>query len=493
MMKLSVVIPVYNERQYLGEIMRRVREAPLPAGVRAVEIVAVDDGSDDGSREWLQAAEKRGELKLILQPRNLGKGAAVRAGIARTTGDVVLIQDADLEYNPKDYPALLAPIVDNRADVVFGSRFLGQERRVLYFWHTMVNRFLSLLANALTNTTFTDIECCYKALRGELARSLRMTSNRFGIEPELTARVARAGVRLFEVGVNYNGRTYEEGKKIGAADGIAALFHIVRFSLFGGSPYKPGLKQTLCALRCASDRFYCEPVLAALKTTRKRKFNRILEVGSGIGAVTRALIQRGQVVASDHDEDCIRQLHERFQHYSEFEVVRWDATRGKSDPSTPATVARGGFDLIVAVNVLEHLDDDSKVVAQWKELLSEGGFLVLLVPYSQMLFSPVDKAVGHLRRYNRRGLAEIAEKVGVKVVHMSFSNPLGILGWIVNGKILRRSELPAGMVRFYALLKPVIRPIEWVLSRFVGLSIVAVFCNQPATMGSAGKRSHEAA
>ncbi len=230
---LSVVVPAYNERATIGEILQRVWNAPVPEGVE-LEIVVVDDGSTDGTRELLREKAMAGEpaFRLIELAANQGKGAAIRAGFRAATGDVLLIQDADLEYNPRDYPQLLQPILDDQADVVYGSRFLGGPHRVLFFWHSVGNRFLTMLSNMLTDLNLSDMETGYKAFRREVLEDLPLRSNRFGIEPELTAKVARRGARIFEVPISYWGRTYAEGKKIGWKDGVAAIWAILRYNLF---------------------------------------------------------------------------------------------------------------------------------------------------------------------------------------------------------------------------------------------------------------------
>ncbi|MGA9837096.1 MAG: glycosyltransferase family 2 protein [Gemmatimonadaceae bacterium] len=226
--RLSVLIPVYNELNTIDTILDRVHSTPLPK-----EIVCVDDCSTDGTRERLQQMHAEGRFhKLILQPHNMGKGAAIRTALAASTGQVVIVQDADLEYAPSDWPVLLAPIIDGRADACFGSRFLGGPHRVLYYWHSVGNRLLTTFSNMLTNLNLTDMETCYKAIRGDLARSLTLTANRFGFEPEITARLSRARVRIFEVPISYSGRTYAEGKKINWKDGVAAFWHIVKYNLF---------------------------------------------------------------------------------------------------------------------------------------------------------------------------------------------------------------------------------------------------------------------
>jgi glycosyltransferase involved in cell wall biosynthesis len=226
--RLSVLIPVFNELNTIGPLLDRVHATPVPK-----EIICVDDYSTDGTRDRLNELTAAGRIdRLILQPINMGKGAAIRTALAASTGDIVIVQDADLEYDPADWPVLLQPIVDGRADACFGSRFLGGPHRVLYYWHSVGNSLLTTFSNMLTNLNLTDMETCYKAMRGELARSLRLTSNRFGFEPEVTARLARANARVYEVPISYSGRTYAEGKKINWRDGVAAFWHICKFNLF---------------------------------------------------------------------------------------------------------------------------------------------------------------------------------------------------------------------------------------------------------------------
>ncbi|TRZ90737.1 glycosyltransferase family 2 protein [bacterium] len=227
-MKLSIVIPVYNEKDTVLELIRRVRAVALPL---EREIVIVDDFSTDGTRDLIRGLEGP-DARVLFQPKNMGKGAALKAGFAAATGDIVLVQDADLEYDPAEYPALLAPILDGRADVVYGSRFLSGPHRVLLFWHSVGNKILTAFSNTVTNLNLTDMETCYKVFRREVLAGITLKSGRFGFEPEFTVKVAKLKCRIYEVPISYSGRDYAEGKKITWKDGLAALWHILRYRFF---------------------------------------------------------------------------------------------------------------------------------------------------------------------------------------------------------------------------------------------------------------------
>lgn len=227
-MKVSIVIPCYNEIKTIAQILQKVQAVDLPF---AKEIVIVDDGSVDGTREFLATLQDE-NIRVILHAQNQGKGAALRTGFQQATGDIIIIQDADLEYEPQEYPKLLAPILDGKADVVYGSRFAGGEsHRVLYFWHSLGNKFLTLLSNMFTNLNLTDMEVCYKVFKREVVQAITLTENRFGFEPEFTAKIARRNFVIYEVGISYYGRTYAEGKKINWKDGVRAIYVILKYGL----------------------------------------------------------------------------------------------------------------------------------------------------------------------------------------------------------------------------------------------------------------------
>ncbi|MCU1245282.1 MAG: hypothetical protein JWN02_1192, partial [Acidobacteria bacterium] len=289
---LSVVIPCYNERATVAELLRRVREVPVEK-----EIIVIDDKSTDGSKDVVAAlALQWPEIRHILQPYNQGKGAAIKRGIAAALGDIVLIQDADLEYDPEEYEKLIQPIVDGHADVVFGSRFEGYPRRVMMYWHRLGNNFLTFLSNATTNLDLTDMETCYKVFRREVIQSIKLNSNRFGIEPEVTAKVAQRGYRIYEVPISYYGREYWEGKKINWKDGFSAIWTILKYGLFTDVESEPATFTTL--RRLDSLKRYNKWIWERLQPFIGQ---RVLEIGAGSGTMTRFLYGRELIVATDKE------------------------------------------------------------------------------------------------------------------------------------------------------------------------------------------------
>jgi glycosyltransferase involved in cell wall biosynthesis len=460
-LKLSVVMPVYNEAATVREIVRRVSEVPLEK-----EILIVDDCSTDGTRDILRELDGRGGVRVYFQPVNQGKGAAVAVGFRYAAGDVVVVQDADLEYDPMEYLKLLAPITQGHADVVYGSRFLGGgARRVLYFWHTVGNRLLTLTSNMFTNLNLTDMETCYKMFRREVVQSMRIESQRFGIEPEITAKIARRGYRVFEVPISYYGRTYDEGKKIGVKDGFSALWTILRHSLREAEDPKNVGHVTLTRMaklepynRWLADRF------------QGAVGQRVLEVGAGFGNMTRHLLPRELVVASDLDPVALEHLRGVFR---EDASVRVASYRFPLAPQELEEVRGLRFDTIVCLNVLEHIEEDEATLAHLFAALAPGGRLILIVPALARLYGSLDEHLNHFRRYEKAELEKKIRDAGFLLEECRFLNRPGIVGWYVNGRILRRRVLPRGQLAAFKLLMPMLRREEK-NPPSIGMSLLAI-------------------
>ncbi len=463
--ELSILIPAYNERFSIREIVSQVLAQELPGGLQR-ELVIVDDGSTDGTRDILQQLRQAHPelIRIHFHETNQGKGAAIRTAVQLAAGDLCIIQDADLEYDPADYPRLLRPILSGDADVVYGSRFAGSDyRRVLFFWHSIGNQFLTLVSNAFTNLNLTDMETCYKVVKTSLLKSIPIRSNRFGIEPELTAKLAKRGCRIYEVPISYRGRSYQEGKKITWRDGVKALATMVHYWIVDdlyeeryGHAVLHSLSRTHRFNRWTAD------------VIRPHVGDRVLEIGGGLGNVTLHLIPRDRYAVTDSDELHLEYLENRFRGYPYVEVRRVDLEEERDfDP------LKGRFDTVVCLNVLEHVEQADRGLANIFHALEPGGAAILLVPRGRFLMGSLDRALGHHRRYSKKLLRESCEGAGFQVERLFDFNRISCLPWLVSGRILRRRRFGLIQLKIFDSLVWLWRILDRALP-LPGLSIVAV-------------------
>ena len=462
---LSILIPLYDEEEYIATLLGRVLDAPLPPGM-AREVIVVDDGSSDGSAEVAAgfAALHPGVVRLLRHESNRGKGAAVRTALEAAQGEYCIIQDADLEYDPSEYSRLLKPLVEGKADVVYGSRFLvAGERRVLYFWHALANHILTGMCNIAADLNLTDVWTCYKTGRTSLLRSIPIRSNRFGIEPELTIKLAQRRARIYETPISYNGRTYEEGKKIGFRDALTAVAVILRTWLTSDT-YKEHGAETLDALAAATN---FNLWMAA--TVRPYVGQRVMEIGAGIGNLSRHLARRRQrYIATDIDAEHLSRLLSQLHHRPNLEVRRCDLGDAGDFRGLESSL-----DTVVCLNVLEHVADDLAALRNIHRVLEPGGRAIILVPYGQELFGSLDVALGHCRRYARQDLREKLAAVGFRVDQVLDFNRISRPGWYLRGRILKRPELGRLELRLFDALVWLWRRIDSHLP-WPPVSIIAV-------------------
>jgi glycosyltransferase involved in cell wall biosynthesis len=462
---ISILVPLYNEEEFVGPLLARVLAAPLPDGLER-EVIVVDDGSTDGSREIVEelATRSRGTIRLLRHARNQGKGAAIRTAIEHASGEISIVQDADLEYDPREYSRLLAPLLEGKADVVYGSRFnVSGERRVLYFWHSLANFVITGLCNMVADLNLSDMETGYKAFGTAFLRSIPIRSNRFGFEPEITIKIARRQARIYEIPINYHGRTYEEGKKIGFRDALQAIYVIVRFA-FSSDVYKSPGPDILDALSTAPrfNRWMAD-------TIRPYVDKRVMEIGAGIGNLTRMLVPgRTSYVATDIDPQHIARLETRFQHRPNLRICTGDLSR--SEDFVPYA---GQMDTVICLNVLEHVEDDLQGLRNIHSVLRPGGKAIVLVPNDPEIFGTLDTVLGHCRRYTPTELSNKMGATGFQVERMLEFNRISRPGWWFSGRVLKRTSFSRFQLKLFDWLVWLWRRIDhrlpWQATSIIGV------------------------
>lgn len=460
---LSVLIPVYNERWTVENVIAKVLRAPISL---PIEIIVVDDGSTDGTAERLEElAADEPRLCLIRHPQNRGKGAAVLTAIQNMSGDVAIVQDADLEYDPVEFPKLLEPILRGEADAVFGSRYAANTtRKVLPFWHSLINAGLTLCSNLVNDQSLTDMETCYKAIRADVLKRLNLRSQSFGFEPELTSRLAQWGARIYEVPIGYVGRSVDEGKKIRPSDGIKALWELFRcrvvdpqFTDHSGFYILKSVAKAARYNRWLIEQ--CKPFLGP----------RLLEAGAGIGNLSTLLTRRERLVLVDYDAEYVRRLDQRFGSRPNIRTLQADLT----DPLVVREWYEEKLDTVFCSNVLEHLGPDEQVLKTFRASLQPGGHCVVIVPAEPKLFTGMDQELGHYRRYTESSLRDKMERCGFKVVHSNQFCKVGALAWWLTGNLLRKRHLSPRQMIWFDRLWPITRRLDAILPT-AGMSLMMI-------------------
>ncbi len=469
-LKLSILMPVYNERTVVEQCISQVLAAPLPEDMER-ELIIVDDQSNDGTWTLLERlATAHPEIRLFRHEVNRGKGAAVRTAIQQATGDFSIIQDADLEYDPVEYPILVRPLLDGRADAVFGSRYLaGSQTRVLRYWHSMINKGLTTISNMFCNLNLTDMETCYKVFRTDLLKSIPIRSDRFGFEPEIVMKSAKRNLRIYEVPISYHGRTYEEGKKIGWKDGIKALGVIFKFWLIDD------LYATMYG-RAFLNNLTGTPQYLNWLVRVLRPFigDNVLEVGAGIGNISARLMARRLLyVAGEKDPLYLHALRNRFLRTPNVRVR-------KMDPECPADFEefRDSFDTALCVNLLEYVADPALTISILSSTLRPAGVLIVLVPQGQNLYGSMDRAMGHKQRFQRQEMICLLQEAGMNVESIRSFNKISAPSWWLYSCVLHAGHINKVALKVFDKTVWLWRHIDPALP-WRGLSLILVARKNP--------------
>ena len=462
---LSVLTPVFNERHLVLASLARVLtlESEL---ISRLELIVVDDCSDDGSWEILeQIARADSRVQLYRHHRNCGKGAAIRTALGHATGDVCIVHDADMEYNPADIPALLRPFIEEGADAVFGSRYMSAPyRRALMHRHTLLNKSITSISNWLTDLNLSDVETCYKAVNTNLLKSVPLRSNDFRFEIELTFKLAKRRARIFEVPIRYLPRSYEEGKKIRARDGLLALGAMLKHALVDDI-----YKQDEYGSRILADLQHARRFNKWMgDTLRPFVGDRVLEIGAGIGGLTAQVIPRDFYVASDINPHYLNYLRSYAVGKPYLHIARVDAGHFED-----FSLLKGAFDTVLMVNVLEHVPDQQVALENAHSALEAGGRVVILVPQHPGLYGSLDIALEHRERYTTQKLRAALERSGFRVERIFDFNRSSVPAWYLNGKILRRNSFSRLQLKTLELAMPVVQRFDRVWP-WKGLSIIGI-------------------
>ncbi len=464
-MLLSILIPVYNERTVVERSLAIVLQAPLPENMDR-ELIIVDDRSTDGTWNILERlAGEHPSIRLYRHEKNQGKGAAVRTAIQKATGDFCLVQDADLEYDANEYPKLIKPMLDGRADAVFGSRYMaGDQTRILPFWHSMINKYLTLISNMFCNLKLTDMETCYKVFRTDLLKSIPVRSDRFGFEPEIVMKCAKRKLRIYEVPISYHGRTYEEGKKIGWKDGVKALGVILYFWLIDdlySEPYGRAFLNNLTGT----------PQYLNWITQLVRPYlgDTVLEIGAGIGNFSGRLMgKKLRYIAAEKDPLYLHSLRNRFLRTPNVEVRRVDPDKAEDFAPFEDSVQSA-----LCVNVLEYAADPERLLRSLRSSVQAGGNLIVLAPQGPGLLGKLDETLGHKRRFDEAELRGVVERAGFTIERTLQINKISKPAWWLTSKVFGSPRLSKVTLKLFDKSVWIWRRIDGLLP-WKGLSLVIV-------------------
>jgi len=446
---LSIIVPSFNEAATLSEAIHRLWSISFPL---KTEIILVDDGSSDTSWEIAGQLKEESPLPFLLlrHERNRGKTAAIRTGLEAASGSFTLIYDADLEYDPGDIPALLAPILDGRADAVYGSRFLSPERRVLFFWHALGNRLVTALANMFANLNLTDMETCFKLIRTSTLKEMRIRSERFGYEPEVTVKLGRLGQRIYEIPIRYSGRSYEEGKKIGWKDAVRAIGTIIRAGIFEVPVTTPASVTRFALSRLGS--YYAE----LLKRVDPPPGDAVLEVASGAGEIARHLSQRTRLLLTDPRADDVDRLRIDFSHRPNVEVVQWDPCSG------PMNSPPEQFDTVITFHSMACFENEGSALKTMAAHMKPEGSMVLLLPAHPSLYSAVDRGLGRSHRFTRSSIGSLLDEAGLRTEKIVQVNFMGAVGWWLGRISSGSSQIHPWQVKIFRLFMPLVKLERWI-------------------------------